>query len=178
MKVVGGCEISNFRIQRLVHFYTKIWSFSILNRGSATRLRLQCRSAATSLAPAGLGVRATRRPRPHAGRGVLLPHAPRPESWESSRPRACVGQRRTGRCAPRTAGPLAARCRTRAGRDGCAMAASPASRRRHREASTIKTRAPSALHMPHRPDSGHCCRRRVITPPLALTAGQPSQLIP
>jgi hypothetical protein len=158
-----------------VHFYTKIWSFSILNRGAATRLRLERRRAC---APAGLSVRAGRRPRPHTGQGVLLPHAPCPEAWESSRPRSRLGPRRTGRCALRTAGPSAARRRTRAGRDGRATATSPASRRRHREASTIKTRASSTLRAPHRPDGRHCHRRRVLTPPLALTAGQPSQLIP
>jgi hypothetical protein len=170
--------MSNFHIQRLVHFYTRFRSFSILNRGPTTLLRLErCRTAA-SRAPASLGVCATRRPRPHAGRGVLLPHAPRPEAWESSRPRARLGPRRTGRCAPRTDGPSAARHRTQAGQDGRATAASPASRRRHREASTIKTRAPSALCAPHRPDGRHCRHRRVLMPPLALTVGQPSQLIP
>jgi hypothetical protein len=88
--------MSNFHIQRLVHFYTRFRSFSILNRGPTTLLRLErCRTAA-SRAPASLGVCATRRPRPHAGRGVLLPHAPRPEAWESSRPRARHGLCRTG----------------------------------------------------------------------------------
>jgi hypothetical protein len=37
VKVVGGTEIYNFRIQSFMHFYTKFWSFSILNKGSATR---------------------------------------------------------------------------------------------------------------------------------------------
>jgi hypothetical protein len=170
--------MSNFHIQRLVHFYTRFRSFSILNRGPTTLLRLErCRTAA-SRAPASLGVCATRRPRPHAGRGVLLPHAPRPEAWESSRPRARLGPRSTGRCTPRTASSSAARRRTRAVRDGRATAASLASRRRHQEVSTIKTRASSALRAPHRPDGRRFRRRRVLTPPLALTAGQPSQLIP
>jgi hypothetical protein len=81
----------------------------------------------------------------------LLPQAPRPEVWESSRPRARHGPRRTGRCAPRTAGPSVAHRRTRAGRDGRATAASPASRRRHREVSAIKARAPSAFARPTDP---------------------------
>jgi hypothetical protein len=103
VKVVGGFEIYNFCIQRLVHFYTRFWSFSILNRGPETLLRLERRRAVTSRtlthrarAPSGLGVCATRRPRTHTGRGMLLHHASRPEAWESSRPRARHRPRRTG----------------------------------------------------------------------------------
>jgi hypothetical protein len=103
VKVVGGFEVSNFRIQRLVHCYTRFWSFSILNRGPATLLRLERRRAVTSRtltryarALAGLGVCATHRPRPHIGRGMLLRHAPRPEAWESPWPRARHGPRCTG----------------------------------------------------------------------------------
>jgi hypothetical protein len=38
VKIVGGIVIYNFRIQSFMHVYTKFWSFSILNNGSATRL--------------------------------------------------------------------------------------------------------------------------------------------
>jgi hypothetical protein len=38
VKVVGGTEIYNFRIQSFMHFYTKFWSLSISNQGSAKRL--------------------------------------------------------------------------------------------------------------------------------------------
>jgi hypothetical protein len=127
------------------------------NRGSAKHFLSERRRAATSRTP-----RAPRpcaalfdvRARGRAARGslsfqaVLLPQAPRPEVWESSRPRARHGPRRTGRCAPRTASLSVAHCRTRTGRDGRPTAASPASRRRHREASAIKARAPSAFARP------------------------------
>jgi hypothetical protein len=61
MKVVDGFEIYNFGIQRLVHFYTRFWSFPILNKGPATILRLERRRAAG-------------RPR------LALSHAPRREA--------------------------------------------------------------------------------------------------
>jgi hypothetical protein len=35
VKVVGGIEVYNFRIQSLVHFYTNFWSYSISNSGPA-----------------------------------------------------------------------------------------------------------------------------------------------
>jgi hypothetical protein len=96
VKVVGGIEIYNFRIQSFMHFYTKFWSFSILINGLATRLGPNAASRAR--APAYLGVRATRCSRPHAGRGVPLPHAPRPEA---------IGVLSAART-PQTAGPSAA----------------------------------------------------------------------
>jgi hypothetical protein len=74
-----------------------------LNRGPTTLLRLDRRRTATSRAltrhahaSVVLGLRATHRPRPHTGRGVLLPHAPRPEAWVSSRPHARHRPHRTG----------------------------------------------------------------------------------
>jgi hypothetical protein len=53
VKVVGGSEIYNFRIQSFVHLYSKNWSFSISNAGTLSRCRLERR-------------RAPRRPRPCA----------------------------------------------------------------------------------------------------------------
>jgi hypothetical protein len=100
VKVVGGIEIYNFRIQCFVHFYTKFWSFSILNSGSAKclgpnaavpRCHARPRAARRACAMAGLGVHATHRPRPHAGRGVPLPHAPRPDAQWSPPGRARGG---------------------------------------------------------------------------------------
>jgi hypothetical protein len=35
VKVVGGIEIYDFHIHRLVHFYTIFWSYSISNSGPA-----------------------------------------------------------------------------------------------------------------------------------------------
>jgi hypothetical protein len=110
VKIVGGIVIYNFRIQSFMHVYTKFWSFSILNNGSATRLGPN--TAASQ-----------RRARPHAGRHRRPRHAPPKatrQPWrapspcarplESSRPRAHHGQRRTGF--------VGGACRTRAGR-GC-----------------------------------------------------------
>jgi hypothetical protein len=118
VKVVGGIEIYNFHIQCFVHFYTKFWSFSILNSGSAKclgpnaavpRCHARPRAARRACAMAGLGVHATHRPRPHAGRGVPLPHAPRPEVHWSPPDRAHSTDRVVpARCALRTAILLAA----------------------------------------------------------------------
>jgi hypothetical protein len=105
VKVVGGIEIYNFRIQSFVHFYTIFWSFSNSNSGPAARSgpnaaaprRHACsRAAHRARAPAGLGIRATRRPRPHAGRGVPLPHAPHPEAPRSPPGPSHAASRRTG----------------------------------------------------------------------------------
>jgi hypothetical protein len=51
VKVVGGSEIYNFRIQNFVHFYSKIWSFSSSNTGTMTRCRPERRRTATLRAP-------------------------------------------------------------------------------------------------------------------------------
>jgi hypothetical protein len=117
-KVVGGTEIYNFRIQSFMHFYTKFWSFSILNQGSATHLdpnavmlrsRASPRAARSAREPAGLGVRATHRTRPHAGRGMPLPHVPCPEAHWSPPSRAHTMDRAVpARCVPRSAGLSAA----------------------------------------------------------------------
>jgi hypothetical protein len=45
VKVVGGNEIYNFPIHRLLHFSTNFWRKSCSNRGSATRFRASRRSA-------------------------------------------------------------------------------------------------------------------------------------
>jgi hypothetical protein len=89
VKVIGGFEIYNFRIQRLVHFYTRFWRYLISNRGPAKRFGPGHRRAATSRVPA-------RRPRPPAGRGSLFPMRRAPRPLESSRSHARHGLRRTG----------------------------------------------------------------------------------
>jgi hypothetical protein len=81
VKVVGGSEIYNFRIQSLVHLFSKFWSYSCLNRDSAKQLEqphfaLQRRAAmlrplvvhthAPPEATANRGCRSPRRPRPNA----------------------------------------------------------------------------------------------------------------
>jgi hypothetical protein len=98
VKVVGGIEIYNFCIQSFVHFYTNFWSFSISKSGLA-KCSGQGAAAPRPRAPAGLDVSATRRPRPHAGRGVPLPHAPRLEAhwsppWLRARHGPSVRRRR------------------------------------------------------------------------------------
>jgi hypothetical protein len=105
VKVVGGTEIYNFCIQSFMHFYTKIWSFSMLNKGSTTRLGPEHRCATTSRAaacyvscpragrprrPSHAPPKATRRPR-RAPSPRATPRGP----WESSRPRSRHGPRRT-----------------------------------------------------------------------------------
>jgi hypothetical protein len=59
VKVVGGSEIYNYRIQSLVHFYSKFWSYSCSNSGSAKHLEQPCPRVR---APAPLGVRAPNAP--------------------------------------------------------------------------------------------------------------------
>jgi hypothetical protein len=93
-------------------------------------------------APTGLGIRTTRRPRPPAGRGVPLPHAPHPEApWSPLGPRA---PRRAvpAQGSPRTTGPSAAPRRTRTGRGSFATVASPSSPRRHQRGLSYKNRVP------------------------------------
>jgi hypothetical protein len=85
VKVVGGCEISNFRIQSLVLFYSKIWSYSCSNRCSAKQSRPEHRRTATSRtprappssasAPEAAPPEAARRPRPCS---FPMRRAPRP----------------------------------------------------------------------------------------------------
>jgi hypothetical protein len=58
VKVVGGTEIYNFRIQSFMHFYTKFWSLSISNQGSAKHLGPN----ATALQRRARTRRASRRP--------------------------------------------------------------------------------------------------------------------
>jgi hypothetical protein len=74
VKVVGGIEIYNFRIQSFLHFYTNFWSIQFQHCGpaacsgpDAARRRVRV--------PVGLSVRATRRPRPHAARAAPSPDA-------------------------------------------------------------------------------------------------------
>jgi hypothetical protein len=47
VNVAGGDEIYNFRIHRLVHFYSRIWSFWCSNRDSANKLVTAALCAAT-----------------------------------------------------------------------------------------------------------------------------------
>jgi hypothetical protein len=142
VKIVGGSEIYNFRIKNLVHFYSNFWRKSRSNLGSANfktagrtvrrDVALRCRARALNVRvrvpPDAPPPEVARRPRPRA--------FPRRRAPRSGNPRPCAhqGPRRTGRCAPRTAGPSAAHRRTRAGRDGRATTASRASRRRHQGA--------------------------------------------
>jgi hypothetical protein len=70
VKVVGGSEIYNFRIQSFVHFYSNFWSYSCSNGGSAKQTgRPRSVLRRRDVAPAPLGVRAcappeaARRPR-------------------------------------------------------------------------------------------------------------------
>jgi hypothetical protein len=77
VNVVGGNEIYNFRIHRLVHFYSRIWSFWCSNRDSANKLVSVVLCAATSRrdgtpTPAR---RAPRHSRPCAARGYLRPRS-------------------------------------------------------------------------------------------------------
>jgi hypothetical protein len=111
VKVIGGFEIYNFRIQHLVHFCTRFWRDLISNRGPAKRFGPGRRRA-----PADLGVRAACRPRLPAGRGSLFPICRVPRPLESYRRARATDRAVPARCVPRTAGPSAAPRRTRAGR--------------------------------------------------------------
>jgi hypothetical protein len=90
VNVLGGNEIYNFRIHRLVHFCSGIWSFWCSNRGSANKFVSVALSAVTSrrdAAPSAFApVRRLRQPSPEAGR------RPRPCS---SRGRPCPAMRRS-----------------------------------------------------------------------------------
>jgi hypothetical protein len=81
VKVVGGFEIYSFRIQHLVHFYTRFWRYLISNMGPSKRF--------------GPG---RRRAPPKAARRLrlALPHTPRPEAVGILSAHACHGPRRTG----------------------------------------------------------------------------------
>jgi hypothetical protein len=93
VKVVGGTEIYNFCVQSLMHFYTKFWSFSILNHRSATLL------SRTPPVP----VRHASCPQA-AGRGVHLPQAPHPENPRSPRGPRAPRRAVPARGSPRTVG--------------------------------------------------------------------------
>jgi hypothetical protein len=90
----------------------KILEFSATRLGSnaaAPRRRAARHARTPGSIVAGLGVHATCRPRPDAGRGMSLPHAPRPEAPGSPPGRAHSTDRAVpARCVPRTAGPSAA----------------------------------------------------------------------
>jgi hypothetical protein len=51
VKVVGGSEIYNFRIQSFVHLYSKNWSFSISNTCTLSRCRPERSHAPSASAP-------------------------------------------------------------------------------------------------------------------------------
>jgi hypothetical protein len=163
VKVVGGFEIYNFRIQHLVHFYTRFWSFSIFNRVPAARL------GSNAVAP-------RRRARPRAGRPRRLchapPDAPPPEVARHPRPTrlpqagavprdvsVCPCHAPPHRCAVRvpctrrTAGPSAVRPYARRPRSAIA-------RRHHgrRHPAVTAGRAPLYLRRPPSP------RARTATP--------------
>jgi hypothetical protein len=146
VKVVEGSEIYNFRIQGLVHFYSKICSYSYSNRGTMKR------NCASWAAP-------RRRARPPAAwcPRIVPPRCPRQccaarghSSTEAApSPRACAPRLlgvRTGPASPivrtvpagrtpRTAGLSAASRRTRTGRGRRTRAAYSRSRHRHHRSS-------------------------------------------
>jgi hypothetical protein len=84
VKDVGGCEISNFRVQSLVQFYLKIWSYSHSNRCSAKqilperrrarRARRACAPPSSASAPKAVPPEAALCPRPRLSPRA---HAPR-----------------------------------------------------------------------------------------------------
>jgi hypothetical protein len=90
VNVLGGNEIYNFRIHRLVHFYSRIWSFWCSNRDSANKLVSATFRAATSRRDAAP------RPRPRtAPSAFALVHRPRRPSLEvDRRPRPCFSRGR------------------------------------------------------------------------------------
>jgi hypothetical protein len=106
VKVVGGSEIYNFRIQSFVHLYSKNWSFSISNTCTLSRCRPE-----RSRAPSAFAPEAT------AGRGnppsqaTHLPLAVATPQDASIAPRHAPPRRRAVRalCTRRTASPSAVR---------------------------------------------------------------------
>jgi hypothetical protein len=179
VKVVGGSEIYNFRIQRFVYFYSKFWSFSGLNTGTSTRCRPVHRRAATSCAPrpsAGcLDVRAHTPTKPRA-----FPMCPRPEAPRSL-PRATRTTVRAvpARCAPRTAGPSTALRRMCADQGRRTTVASPPSPRRHpRDIALINTARPPPPRVDTAAPPRHQRRRRRAASPLLPTVEQPSLPLP
>jgi hypothetical protein len=91
VKVVGGNEIYNFRIQNFVNFYTNFWSYSISKQCSAKQFVPGTLCAATSRRDAAPAPRCPCRVPPEAARRPRLapPHALRPEApWSPPGPRA------------------------------------------------------------------------------------------
>jgi hypothetical protein len=79
VKVVGGIEIYNFRIQGFVHFYTNFWRYLISNRGPAKRLGQGVAAPARRPTMAS----APRVARGSADRGRHVPRCPRPDASRS-----------------------------------------------------------------------------------------------
>jgi hypothetical protein len=146
VKVVGGSEIYNFRIQSLVHFYSKFWSYSCSNRDSAKQVE-QPRSVSRRrvCAPAPLGVRARVPPEATAGRG-------RTPSELRSFHRTSRAPRRSESSGPSAAFP-----------PSCAVLRREPSRRRHQQSARAYLRPP-ALPPRARPRS-----HRSTAPAMAAT---------
>jgi hypothetical protein len=58
VKVVGGSEVYNFRVQSSVHLYSKNWSFSISNTGTLSHCRPERHRDAQESAPQPLNASA------------------------------------------------------------------------------------------------------------------------
>jgi hypothetical protein len=151
-----GSEVYNFRIQGLVHFYSKICSYSYSNRGIAKRNRASWTVPRRRAHP--------RAPRPHqrcTARGhsstevVPFPHACTPRLLGVLPGRASPIVRAVPVVrAPRNAGPSAASRRTRAGHGLCTTAAYSRSRRHHNRSS------PPLFKVVLHPRARHHCHSR------------------
>jgi hypothetical protein len=91
VKVVGGSEICNFRIQSFVHFYTKFWSYSISNRCSA-KSKLVGRALRRDVAPRRCA--RDHAPRPSTSAPVLRPRRPSPEAARRPKTHSSLGRPR------------------------------------------------------------------------------------
>jgi hypothetical protein len=123
VKVVEGSEIYYFPIHHFVHFYSKFWSFTCSNRGTAKQNRVsRCRDVApVHTAPARLVTSASTPvpcyPRPHTDRGRALSSCSRaPRRLGTRTPHVSPPSRRT--CVVHAADRRSVRdpSRTRAGR--------------------------------------------------------------
>jgi hypothetical protein len=166
VKVVCGFEISNFRIQCLVHFYTRFWSFFNFEQRASNTFEARTpprhdvsRAHALRATPArwpasAFAPTATQGHMPTEACSFPMRRAPRLGSPPG---RAHYTDRAVpARCAPWTVGPSAAPRRTRTGQGGCATTASPSSRLRHRGGLPIKTERHPALRAPHQAVGRHC----------------------
>jgi hypothetical protein len=115
VKVVGGSEIYNFRIQCFVHFSTKVWRNFRSKSSSLKHSRPGRRRAATSRSPCAVPARRTKPPPTEAAPslGVRAPNAPHFYPVHVSPSPSC---RTRAPCTGRAAGPSRAH-RTHVDRD-------------------------------------------------------------